>query len=252
MKKCLDGRYLVFTRYPDGIDGKWFYQKDCPAHAPSWIKTQAHVSQGGKRTINYVTGADAATLAWLGNQACIEVHSWLSRTQNLLHPDWAVFDLDPAPPAGFAEAVHTAWLLKDLLDDLNLSSCVKTSGGAGLHVYVPVRPIYTYQQTRDFVHAIGRILQKRHPDHITLQRPVAQRTGKVYIDYLQNGAGKTMAAPYSPRPLARAPVSVPLTWSMLTSHKTVYGITNVEEWLGRGDEAFWSVLCSRQVLPALR
>lgn len=211
----LAGRYLVLTRYPDGIHGKSFYQKNLPDHAPPWVRHRPVPSQGSGRTIRYLLGADAATLVWLAGQAAIEIHPWTSPDGHPDHPDFALVDLDPAEGCGFAEAVTVAQGLHRLLVQLGLRGYIKTSGATGLHVYIPVEPRYTYDQTADFVRRLGVVLQHLMPRLVTLARAVRERRGFVYVDYLQNARGKTLVAPYSPRPLPGAPVSFPVAWQDL-------------------------------------
>jgi len=210
----LADRPLVFTRYPDGISGPSFYQKDIPAGAPGWVRTFPYRAATG-RVLDFVLCPDRATLAWVASQACIEIHPWLSRTGTLDCPDWAVFDLDPAPPATFADALPLAFALRRVLGELGLSSVPKTTGAAGIHIYVPLAPGYTYRQVREFVRRVAMAMKRAFPARVTLERSVDKRGGHVYIDYLQNVRGKTLVAPYGVRPSPGAPVSTPVTWDEL-------------------------------------
>lgn len=225
-------RFLVFTRYPDGIQAPGFYQKHCPEHAPAWVRTEAYWSPSSRRTLRFVTGAGVATLAWLGNQAAVEIHPWLSRADSRECPDWAVFDLDPAAPAGLPEARIVAGWVKEALDAFGLRGYIKSSGATGFHIYVPLRPVYTYTQSATFVKYLARLLLDAAPHLITLERVVAKRSGKVYIDYLQNAMGKTVVAPYSPRPRPGAPVSAPLDWSELGGFTRPYDTRTIIPRLG--------------------
>ncbi|HHT02340.1 MAG TPA: DNA polymerase domain-containing protein [Firmicutes bacterium] len=208
----LRGRPLVVTRYPDGVAGKSFYQKNLPEHTPDWVARVAIFSEHSDRTINYCLVEEAATLVWLGNQGGIELHPWFSRINSLDKPDLAVIDLDPAPPAGFEEARQTALLVKKLLDKIGLKGFPKTSGATGIHIMIPVQPLYEYDLVRLVMERIGAVLLRTVPDLVTMERQVNKRNGKVYIDYLQNIRGKTVVSAYSPRPLPGAPVSTPCTW----------------------------------------
>lgn len=228
----LSQRYLVFTRYPNGIQEPGFYQKNCPEHAPAWVRTEPYWSPSSRRTLRFVTGASVATLAWLGNQAAVEIHPWLSRSCSRECPDWAVFDLDPSEPAGLPQARTVAGWLKEALDAFGLRGYLKSSGATGFHVYVPLRPLYTYAQSASFVRYLARLLLESAPHLITLERAVAKRSGKVYIDYLQNAMGKTLVAPYSPRPLPGAPVSAPLDWSELGAFNRPYDARTILPRLG--------------------
>ena len=158
-----------------------------------------------------MSGRYAATLV-VGNQGGIELHPWFSRINSLDKPDLAVIDLDPAPPAGFEEARQTALLVKKLLDKIGLKGFPKTSGATGIHIMIPVQPLYEYDLVRLVMERIGAVLLRTVPDLVTMERQVNKRNGKVYIDYLQNIRGKTVVSAYSPRPLPGAPVSTPCTW----------------------------------------
>ncbi|MCL6450111.1 MAG: non-homologous end-joining DNA ligase [Acetobacteraceae bacterium] len=211
----LRDRPLVLTRYPDGIHGAHFYQKDLPDGTPDWVASVPFLSPSTGRVVRYCLCPDAATLAWLGSQACLEIHPWLSRTSSPSEPDFAVLDIDPAPPAGFAEARRLALALGGLLERLKLSSALKTSGATGLHIYVPLLPGHTYPGVREFVRRVAVLLYRTFPRMVTLERTVRRRAGRVYLDYLQNVRGKTLVAPYGVRPLPGAPVSTPITWQEL-------------------------------------
>lgn len=247
----LQGRPLVVTRYPDGIHGESFYQKDLPEHAPSWIKVFPH--QGEERLIHYVRCEDVATVAWLANLACLEFHPWLSRTSTPDYPDLAVFDIDPAPPATYPQVIEVALLLKEALTRLGLTAYPKTSGATGLHLYLPINPDYPYPVVRRFVEEVARLLHRLHPRRITMERTVSKRTGKVYIDYLQNVRGKTLAAPYSLRPLPGAPVSTPLTWEEVEKVEPgSFTLATIPGRLEQAGDPFGPVLSFHQDLgPAL-
>ncbi len=160
---------------------------------------------------------DLPTLIWLGNLACLEFHPWPVHAPRPDRPDLAVFDIDPAEPLGFDEAREAAFLVRAALDALGLAGWPKTSGATGIHVCVPIEPRYPFPQVAAFVRAVAGLLLRRYPALLTLERTVAKRTGRVYIDYLQNGQGKTIVGAYSPRPLPGAPVSCPVTWEELES-----------------------------------
>jgi bifunctional non-homologous end joining protein LigD len=211
----LTGRPLTLTRYPDGVHGGMFYQKDTPHHAPDWIPTYPVWSEDSGRVIHYLLAEEPATLVWLANQAAIEIHPWMSRVERPAHPDYAVIDLDPAPGAALADAVEIAALVRVLLERLDLAGFPKLSGASGVHIYVPLAPRYTYQETSRFVGYLGELIVQAYPEKATNERLVRRRAGKVYIDHLQNLPGKTIVAPYVPRPRPGAPVSVPVTWDEL-------------------------------------
>lgn len=208
----LRNRPLNLTRYPDGIDGKNFYQKDVPESAPEWVSTVriAHTDH----EVNYCLADSPATLAWLGQWGCIEIHPWLSRVDDLDHPDYAVFDLDPSPPAGFAQAVEIGFVVRRTLSEFGLRCYPKTSGATGLHIYLPMTRRYTYKEVETFVGRVADVIHRVLPDRTTRERRVAARRG-IYIDHLQNIKGKTLASVYSPRPHPGAPVSTPVGWEEL-------------------------------------
>ncbi|MDA8443236.1 MAG: non-homologous end-joining DNA ligase [Peptococcaceae bacterium] len=209
----LRNRPFTLVRYPDGINGKFFFQKECPASAPAWVKRYATLGDSGRKIIHYVLCNDLPTLIWLANLGCIELHAWASSTDRIERPDFAVFDLDPEPPAGFADALEVALLIRGVLAEFGLQGFPKTSGASGLHINVPLRPEYSWEQVRSAVQYVATLLVRIYPQRCTVERMVGKRTGKVYIDYLQNGRGKTMACVYSVRPRPGAPVSTPLTWA---------------------------------------
>ncbi|MGE5543166.1 MAG: non-homologous end-joining DNA ligase, partial [Bacillota bacterium] len=243
----LRGRPLVFTRYPDGISGEWFYQKDCPEYAPGWLKTFAYC--GEQRVIRFILAESLRDLAWIGNQAAIEIHPWLSSVDSIDNPDFAVFDLDPAPPASFADVIEVARAVRACLDHLGLRSYPKTSGSTGIHVYVPLKPVYTYGVTAAFVRAVAGLILEAMPGKVTLERAVKDRTGRVYIDYLQNIKGKTIAGPYVPRPWPGAPVSTPFAWDELeTMDPARFHIRSVPARIGSVGDLFEPVLWDKQSL----
>ncbi|NLJ86982.1 MAG: DNA polymerase domain-containing protein [Firmicutes bacterium] len=215
----LRDRPLTVTRFPQGIQGDSFYQKNCPQHAPDFVETTPVTDSKGEKTINYILVQNRATLVWLANQACIELHPWLSLYTRPQYPDWVIFDLDPAEGCDFDDVREIAFLVRKALDELGLTSYPKLSGATGIHIYVPIQPKYTYDVTSSFVGNIGKILESVYPARVTTERLVKNRIGHVYVDHLQNLLGKTIAAPYSPRPLPHAPISTPVTWEEL---KTVY------------------------------
>lgn len=171
----LKDRLFIMSRYPDGIHGEMFYQKDCPGYAPEWVRTFPVKSSDAGKTINYIICNDLNTLLWLANQACIELHIWLAKVPEINYPDIMVFDLDPMPPAGFADTLEVALLVKEALDQFGLHGYPKTSGATGLHVFVPIKPEYTYSEVRDAVEFICRQVHAVFPRKTTMERLVADR-----------------------------------------------------------------------------
>jgi bifunctional non-homologous end joining protein LigD len=207
----LADRPIVLTRYPDGVDTKGFYEKDMPKGTPSWVKTVRIYSETAKRDVNYVLVNDLDTLIWLANLAAIEIHMPLSRIDARDKPDFVLFDIDPEPPATFANAISVSLLLKDKLDQLGMQAFVKTSGKKGFHIVIPIERDYTYRVTREFAHIIGKHLAKE-AEFVVSEFSETKKPGKVFVDYTQNSRGKTMVIPYGLRATPEATVSTPLEW----------------------------------------
>jgi bifunctional non-homologous end joining protein LigD len=215
----LKDRPFTMKRYPDGIEGQHFFQKDAPSHMPRWIPTRTYRSTSResreKRTIRYPLVNDELALLWMVNMGCIDMNTWYSRIDRPDRPDFVLFDLDPAPDVGFPEVVQVALLVKQALDALGLASYPKTSGADGMHVLVPISRRSTYADTREFAEIVARALARSHRGLVTTEWSKAKRRG-VLIDANQNGEGKTIASVYSVRPLPGAPVSTPLRWDEVT------------------------------------
>jgi bifunctional non-homologous end joining protein LigD len=212
----LRNRPFTMKRYPDGIDGKFFFQKDAPKGMPEWIPTRAfevstRESPRQRRMINAPLVNDELALLWMVNMACIDMNTWYSRVDKPDRPDWVLFDLDPSPDVGFPEVVEVALLVKSLLDGLGLTGYPKTSGADGMHVLVPIARRSTYAQARELGEIIARTLASTHRGLVTTEWVKRKRRG-VLIDANQNGEGKTIASAYSVRPRPGAPVSMPLRW----------------------------------------
>ncbi len=207
----LKDRPTVLTRYPDGIDGPMFYQKDMPDWIPPWLRTTTLWSEHSQREIHYVLIDDADGLAFIANLGSIPIHAWASRVGALEHPDWTIVDLDPknAPRehvVPLARAIHT------LCETVGLPNYVKTSGQTGLHVLIPLGGQCTFEQARTLAYLVGLVIERQHPTMATTARNPAARGGRVYLDWGQNAHGQLLVAPYSVRPVAGAPVSMPLSW----------------------------------------
>jgi bifunctional non-homologous end joining protein LigD len=211
----LRDRPLVLTRYPDGIAGKSFFQKDAPAFAPSWVRTERIYSKDADREIDYFVVNDAAMLRYVVNLGTIPLHLWSARLPSLDRPDWLTLDLDPKG-APFTDVVAVARALHRILDALELPSFVKTSGATGLHVLVPLGARYTHEEARTFARLLALLAIEAVPRLATLARPLGAREGKVYIDVGQNGHGRTIVAPFAVRARSGAPASCPLRWSEVT------------------------------------
>ncbi len=211
----LKDRPVVMTRYPDGITGKSFFQKDAPVFAPAWLRTERIWSEDTKRDIDYFVCNDVESLLYLSNLASIPLHVWGSRVTSLERPDWCILDLDPKE-APFTHVVTVAKAVKRLCDDIEWPCFIKTSGSTGLHVLLPLARQCTYEQCRQLGGLLARVIATDLPDIATITRQVGKRGGRVYLDYVQNGHGRLLVAPFSVRPLPGAPVSMPLEWREVT------------------------------------
>lgn len=247
----LRDRPMVFTRYPHGIEDKHFYQKNAPASLPEWIKTFPYYSVESERQIDFILIEESATLAWLANQACIEMHPWLSRFASEDYPDFIVFDLDPSPGNTFDQVRQIALLTKQVLDQLGLRSYIKTSGSEGLHIYLPIINEYSYDDVREFALPVAKIICTMLPDIATIERAVKKRGAKVYVDYMQNVKGKTLCSAYSVRPRHGATVSTPIYWEEVNQvSPTDFNIKTIIPRLRELGELFAPVLSDRQSLDA--
>ncbi len=212
----LADRPVVLDRYPDGIDGKSFFQKNAPDFVPDWVVTgEIWSEEDGGRETRYYLANDAEALRYVINLGAIPLHVWHSRLEALQRPDWCVLDLD-AKDAPFASVVRTAREIHRLGGEIGLETFVKTSGATGLHVMIPLAGLLTYDQSKQLGEVLAKVIWQRLPDETSIARLPSQRAGKVYLDFLQNGYGKLIVAPYSVRPRPGAPVSTPLRWSEVT------------------------------------
>lgn len=207
----LKDRPMSLNRYPGGINGHPFYQKDVTGKAPEWAKTFAHTTDEGKHN-QYLLGDDEATLLWMANLGCIEMNPWFSRAQSPDQPDYCVIDLDPAAKTTFDQVIEAAVAVRNMLDAIDVPSFCKTSGSTGIHIYIPMGAKYTYDQSQLFARIIVSNLQEQLADFTSLERRIDDRKGKMYLDFLQNRQGATIACPYSLRPKPGATVSMPLHW----------------------------------------
>jgi bifunctional non-homologous end joining protein LigD len=247
-------RPTVITRFPDGIEGKSFYQKDMPDWVPPWLRTIALWSEGSEREIHYVLIDDADGLAYLANLGSIPIHVWASRTADLGRPDWTIIDLDPKG-APREWVVPLALAVRALCESIALPTYVKTSGQTGLHILIPLGGQLTYDQARQLAYLLGLVVEQRHPDMATTNRNPAGRGGRVYLDWGQNAHGQLLVAPYSVRPVAGAPVSMPLTWDEVTpaldpkAFNIKTALARVERW-GAGVDPVRPVLTERPDLAS--
>ena len=252
MLPYLRDRPLSMQVFPDGIDGKSFWRKDKPAHAPAWMESWTY---HGEKTKTYIVVNEVATLAWVANAGVIDLHPWHSRVDAPDEPDWAVFDLDPFEPATFREVIDIAKLVKAALDHYGMHGVVKTSGQTGLQIYVPVRRGPDYSAVRHWVEEVGRAIDQAAPGRVSWEWSVAKRTGRIRIDYTQNIINKTLAAPYSLRPAPGAPVSTPIGWEELDDpdlRPNRWNIATIAQRLAAKGDLFAPVLDADQDLPSSR
>jgi bifunctional non-homologous end joining protein LigD len=216
----LKDRPFTMKRYPHGITGEVFFQKQAPKHLPDWIPTRqflTHPRPGGSRLVDFALVNSTEAVLFMVQNNCIDMNAWYSRVDKPHRPDFVLFDLDPPDePDGFADAIEVAHLIRELLDEVGLPGYVKTSGADGIHVLAPITRRSSFEQTYDFAERVSRLLEQRHEGLLTTQWLKKKRRG-VLVDHRQNGHGKTIASVYSVRPKPGAPVSTPLRWEELTA-----------------------------------
>jgi bifunctional non-homologous end joining protein LigD len=223
----LKDRPVVLTRYPDGITGKSFYQKDAPGFVPDWIQTIPIWSEDTQRDIDYFVCSDVESLVYLVNLGTIPLHIWMSRIDDLTKPDWCLIDLDPKD-APFAHVITLAKTMRKLCEEVEMPAFIKTTGKSGLHIMLPLGRQLTYAQSLQLAMLFARLVTDEHPDIATTQRTISKREGKVYVDAFQNRAGQLMVSPYSVRPSPAAPVSMPIEWDEVGAklHNSNFTIAN--------------------------
>lgn len=208
----LSDRPESLNRHPNGIKGPSFYQKDVTGKVPLWIKTYQYKSSDDPKEKNYLVANDEATLLYMANLGVIEINPWSSTIQEPDNPTWCIIDLDPADKTTFEQVIQAAQVTKQVLDELGVPSYPKTSGSTGIHIFIPFGSKYTYEQSQEFARIVVTLVHERIPEFTSLERAIKSRHGKMYLDFLQNRPGATLAAPYSVRPKPGATVSMPLHW----------------------------------------
>jgi bifunctional non-homologous end joining protein LigD len=254
----LRGRALTLKRYPDGVEGEFFYEKEAPSHRPRFVRTEPVWSEGRGADIHYVVCDDLPTLVWLANIGDLELHAFLARARKPLAPTAMVFDLDPGAPANVLDCCEVALWLRDLFDELGLRVFPKTSGSKGIQLYVPLHVPATFEDTKPFARAMGEIVERDHPDRVTTNMSKAERPGKVFVDWSQNDDHKTTVCAYSLRAKERPTVSTPLSWDEVEKAASDRDAERLrflpEDVLARVDQRgdlFAPVLTLEQGLPAL-
>jgi bifunctional non-homologous end joining protein LigD len=215
----LQDRPMVLRRYPDGVDGKAFFQKEAPSYLPDWIQTATVDSEERGGEMQYILCNSRATLLYLTNLGCIDHNPWSSRAQSQENPDYVFFDLDPTDDTPFSDVMHIAREIYAMLKSIKMRCYMKTSGASGFHIFIPLEPKYTYEQTRTFAEVVGRLVASKNSKLTTFERTVSKRPkGRILIDALQNASGKPLACAYSVRAFPKATVSTPLTPEELTTN----------------------------------
>jgi bifunctional non-homologous end joining protein LigD len=246
----LKDRPLIMKRYPNGIQGQSFHQHDVD-EVPEYVRTiRLDVVEG--HAVDYVVCDNLATLLYLSNIGAIERHPWHSRAKKIDRPDYFIFDLDPGEDTPFKAICKLAIQAKEILERLGLESYAKTSGSRGIHIYVPIKPVYSYEQVADLAEQVAVFIARENPDAATVERALNKRKrGQIYVDHMQNARGKSVVAPYSVRPKSGATVSAPLEWDEVRRKKITpqnFTITNILKRLERKGDLFKDVLQQRQSL----
>lgn len=239
----LKDRPMSLNRFPNGIHGPSFYQKDVKGKAPDWVTKTFPYTNGEGEHKEYLVGSDEAYLLWMASLGCIEMNPWFSRVQSPDNPDYCVIDLDPDKNT-FDQVIEAALEVKKVLDAIDVPSYCKTSGSTGMHIYIPLAAKYTYEQSQMFARIVVNIVHKQIPDYTSLERKVAARNGKMYLDFLQNRPGATIAGPYSLRPKPGATVSMPVLWDEVKPGLTMkhFTIHNAIDRLKETGDLFKGVL----------
>lgn len=257
----LEGRPLTMKRYPNGVEGKFFYEKECPKHRPEWVRTKRITTRGSTKDrthVNFCLVDDLATLIWAANLADLEMHTSLSRAGDMPHPTTVAFDLDPGPGTSIVECCQIATWLQTIFEQLGIQGFPKTSGSKGLQVYVPLNSGATYTKTRAFALGLAELLERTHPELVVSNMKKELRKGKVLVDWSQNNQHKTTVCVYSLRAKARPTASTPVTWDEVATclergdpELLSFESTEVLERVERHGDLFAPVLALEQELPKL-
>jgi bifunctional non-homologous end joining protein LigD len=254
----LAGRPLTLKRYPEGVNGMFFYEKNCPKYRPSWIKTAKVWSEGNNRYMDYCVVEDVATLVWLANLADLELHTSLAKAPERERPTVIAFDLDPGPPANIVQCCQVGLWVREIFAQFGLQAFPKTSGSKGLQVYVPLNSEVTYDQTKPFAQALAQLLEERYPGQVVSDMKKSLRPNKVFVDWSQNDSYKTTVCVYSLRAKDKPTVSTPVTWQEVEQclkkgdpELLVFTSDQVLERVEKHGDLFEPVLKLKQKLPAL-
>ena len=247
ISRYLKDRPQSLRRNPNGIKDAGFFHKDAGDIAPPWMKTTKIYSEAAEKKIDYLVCNDRASLAFMNNLGCIEINPWNSRLGSINKPDYLVIDLDPSDNNDFNQVIETALVVHKLFGKAGVKCYCKTSGSTGLHIYLPLGAQYTYLQIRKFAKGFANLVQEQLPEITTTERPLKKRKGRIYIDYLQNRKGQTLATVYSLRPKAGATVSTPLDWKEVKKglHPSQFHIGNILIRLEKKGDLFKPVLTGK-------
>jgi bifunctional non-homologous end joining protein LigD len=240
----IKNRPQSLRRNPSGILDEGFFQKDAPDEVPSFVKTEKIYSESGDKYIDYIVCNNLATLLYMNNLGCIEINPWFSGIKHLDKPDYCVIDIDPSPSNTFDQVIEAALAVKEVLDKAQADCFCKTSGATGLHVYIPLGAKYTFDEAKHFSHLVAMMAQELLPDTTSLERLLSKRGKKIYLDYLQNRRGQTLACAYSLRPKEGATASAPLKWAEVKKglHPSQFTIQTLPERMEKTGDLFSGVL----------
>ena len=240
----LRDRPLTMHRFPDGVGGEGFFEKDAPEGTPGWVETFTHYSETAGRDVRFVLCNNLDTLVWIANLASIEIHIALATVGSYDSPDFLFFDIDPEPPLTFDDVIAVAGIVRGHLEDRGLRPYLKTSGKKGVHILVPLAGSASFSAVRDYAHALGKAIARDTP-HVVSEFPHSRDPGTIFIDYLQNAHGKTMASPWSLRATPAATVSTPLRWERLKRGVRPEDF-NIKTALSQHDDPWSGILNDRQ------
>jgi bifunctional non-homologous end joining protein LigD len=251
-------RPLTMKRYPEGVNGLFFYEKNCPKHRPEWVETARVWSEGNQRWQDYCVISDLPTLVWAANLADLELHTSLSKAEDLSRPTMLVFDLDPGAPANIVQCSQVGLRVRKVFDQLGMEAFPKTSGSKGLQVYVPLNTPVTYDQTKEFAHEMARLLERETPGEVVSLMKKDLRAGKVFVDWSQNDDHKTTICVYSLRAREQPTVSTPVTWQEVErcakkkdGSLLVFQASEVLRRAEKFGDRFEPVLTLKQKLPSI-
>lgn len=251
-------RPLTLKRYPNGVDGPFFYEKRCPAHKPDWVKTTDVWSERSQDNINYCIASDRATLAWLANLACLEIHPLLFTMRKPDRPTSMVFDFDPGAPATLLDCLRLGLQLRDVLRHVGLECFAKSSGGKGLHIWVPLNTRVSFDESKSFSRALAQLFERQNPEQVTTNMRKDLRGGKIFVDWSQNDEHKTTVCAYSLRARPEPTVSTPLSWEEVAAAvksgdatKVVFTAPQLLARVKKKGDLFEPVLTLKQKLPKI-